>query len=230
VLHLVMFGRATLCASALFLSSLAVSGTIISTNLPTDTLIVNIDARADGVGNYDAGQDKWWDPYASGPVVALPAGIYSFQVINPSDAAATFPFLTSAQLNQIYTAWTYNSPWITDWMAWNTATISSHASQVISGGTVSRIPNYSTYPGWNGGGFNNATFAYSALTTSGCAKQIQIGGRYTGPNVKSIEFRSAISLQFAIPDTGVGDNTGGVSVVVRRVGIVRPTPIPTFGG
>src|SRR5664279_4440073 len=97
----------------------AVAGTIITTNLPPNFAIVNINAREDGSDLLN--QALWRSPFnttGAGNLLKYPiqAGTYRLRVINPADAAALFPALTSAQTNQIYQSWTYNSPWITDYL------------------------------------------------------------------------------------------------------------------
>ena len=93
----------------------AFGGTVITANLPANTAIVNMDARVDGAASFNGDQSLWYQPFSSAlPQLTLPAGTYQFRVINPTDAALLYPALTVPQVNQIYTAWTYNSPWIED--------------------------------------------------------------------------------------------------------------------
>src|SRR4051812_48857733 len=111
--------RAAICIAGALIASRLDAGTVITANLPANTAIVNIDGRADGSASFDGGQSHWFHPFNTGSVLlqyTVPAGTYGFQVINPADAAARFPALTLAQTNQIYTAWTYNSPWILDYL------------------------------------------------------------------------------------------------------------------
>src|SRR4051812_11701826 len=97
----------------------AIGGSVITANLPGSTAIVNIDAKQDGAASFDGGQDNWFHPFFTGGATSLlqytvAPGFYTFQLTNPTLAATQFPSLTSSQLGQMFTAWTYNSPWITD--------------------------------------------------------------------------------------------------------------------
>src|SRR4051794_25424352 len=96
-------------------------GTAVTNNLPANTAIINIDARQDGAANYNGDQSLWYKPFFSAPATqlvsyAVQPGTYSFRVINPADAAQMFPTLTGAQTNQMFSAWSYNSPWIEDYL------------------------------------------------------------------------------------------------------------------
>src|SRR5947209_19039298 len=95
----------------LSLTGFARAGTVITTNLPPGTEIVNIDATSDGAASYspDTNQAYWYQPFTGSTFVSLTLqpGIYTFRIIDPSDAASMYPNLTTAQLNQIYTGWTY---------------------------------------------------------------------------------------------------------------------------
>jgi len=41
----------------------ALGGTVITANLPANTAIVNIDARADGAASYNGDQSLWYQPF-----------------------------------------------------------------------------------------------------------------------------------------------------------------------
>src|SRR4029079_14321157 len=100
----------SLCMAGLCLTGR--SGTVITTNLPENTAIININARQDGAATYNGDQSLWYHPFFTGVATQLVAyavspGTYSFRAINPADAARDFPGLTPDQTNQIFTAWTY---------------------------------------------------------------------------------------------------------------------------
>jgi hypothetical protein len=138
-------------------------------------------------------------------------GAYSFHLTNPSLAAAQFPALTSGQLGQMFTAWTYNNPWATDYMVFNsTATSNPSEPQLFAG---SRIPP-SHFPG-----FSDATTAFNTAVAEGYDKQIWVapGGRYTGTVATQITFSTAKTLIFVVPDYLLSDNNGGVSVLIQPV-------------
>jgi hypothetical protein len=109
------------------ITEFATAGTVITTNLPANTAIVNINAKQDGSANYSGpNQDLWYQPFFTGGASGLlqyviQPGTYSFRLTTPSLAAAQFPALSAGQLSQMYTAWTYNSPWATDYMVFDAA-------------------------------------------------------------------------------------------------------------
>src|SRR5436190_19941687 len=79
-------------------------GSVITTNLPAYTAIVNISGTQDGAANYDGTQDKWYGPFSASGTAALlkysiQPGTYTYRLTNPSVAASQFPSLTSAQLS-----------------------------------------------------------------------------------------------------------------------------------
>ncbi|MDE3068168.1 MAG: hypothetical protein KGJ60_11535 [Verrucomicrobiota bacterium] len=188
----------------------AAGGTVITSNLPSNTAIINIDARADGAASYNGDQSLWYHPFNTGGTLlqyTVQAGTYGFRVINPSDAVRLFPALTAAQTNQIYTAWTYNSPWIEDYLVFDSAAATnSSLAQIFDGD-----PEWPPY--------GNATDAYSATVTNGTYDQIRVGplGRDSTNIVYSYTFTNAETLIFVVPDYALGDNAGGVSVVISPV-------------
>src|SRR5947209_19287417 len=102
------------------------SGTVITTNLPENTAIINIDARQDGAATYNGDQSLWYHPFFTGGATqlveyAVAPGTYSFRAINPADAARDFPGPPPDQTNQMLTAWPYNSPWILDYLVFDAA-------------------------------------------------------------------------------------------------------------
>jgi hypothetical protein len=191
-------------------------GSVITTNLPANTAIVNISGTQDGAANYDGTQDKWYGPFSASGAAALlkytiQPGTYTFKLTNPSMAASQFPSLTSAQLSSIYTAWTYNSPWITDYMAWDNAAATDGTIPQLFSGAITPL---SDYPG-----YADATTAFNTAETKGFANQIvdSPGGRHTGTVKSQRFFPAAETLIFAVPDPGLYDNNGGVSVVIAPV-------------
>jgi hypothetical protein len=211
--------------SAAGFGSAAYGGTVITTNLPSNMAIINIDARADGSGIYNGDQSLWYQPFnTSGtlPEYTVPAGIYNFRVISPSDAARLFPALTSQQTNQIYTGWTFNSPWTTDYLVFDSAAATNNAIPQLFDGAFSNT---------NGGPatwhfYATATDAYNAAISNGFAGLIRTGasgGRDSTNFSAAYTFTSTAKLIFVISDNGLGDNAGGVSVLVSpAVGPVGP--------
>jgi hypothetical protein len=198
------------------LASPVFAGTVITTNLPPGTSIVNIDARADGSANYsgDSDQSYWYQPTPTAPSVLLAPGTYRFRVIDPADAAALYPSLTAAQLNQIYTAWTYNSPWSEDYLAFNsTAIANSNEFQLFDGAITPGYPPSQT--------FGSATDAYNGTIADGYYNKIRPappGRAGTAADFQTqYTFNAPTNVLFVIPDYYLPDNTGGVSVVVTPV-------------
>ncbi len=185
----------------------AFAGTVITANLPASTAIVNIDARADGSASYNGDQSLWYQPFNSGstlPQLSLPAGTYQFRVINPPDAALLYPALTAPQTAQIYTAWTYNSPWIEDYLVFD--------SSALTNGSIPQLFDGAPDPS----SFGNAIDAYNHAVATGYNVLIRPGplGRAGTVFTNSYTLTNAATLIFVIPDYGVGDNNGGVSILV----------------
>jgi hypothetical protein len=188
--------------------SVAHAGTLINTNLPAGTNIVNINATVDGAAGYSSGQAFWYQPI-NGVALTLPAGTYQFRIIDPTDAAAAYPLLTAPQLSEIYTGWTYNSPWIENYLVFNsTATTDNLESQIFDGGTDPTGTSYAS-----------AQLAYDGTVSNGYFDKIRPappGRSGTLPTdfVSTWTFNTTANLIFVLPDNGLSDNTGGVSVVV----------------
>ncbi len=218
-----------LCSATLAVGTAAHAGTVIDTNLPAGTQIVNIDGRNDGAAAYGPNQDAWYQPFAvNGNLlsVTLDPGTYTFSLIDPTDAAAQFSGLDAGQLSQIYTAWTYNSPYVTDWMAFRDTALTDHSEQqLISGAVGSQVANPETTAGyWPGLGWHTAQNAYDAAVSSGVYNQIWTGsGRVTGVQQSDYTFDKTTTLIFIAPDNVLGDNVAGVSVVVHNTAAV-PEP------
>jgi hypothetical protein len=215
----------------------ASAGTVISTNLPPGDVIVNINALQDGAATYNGfgrsglgqGQDLWYQPFnTNGNLleVTLQPGTYQFQVINQGAAAKLFPSLTQSQLNQIGAgAWSYNSPWVTDYLAFDVSALNNPQEHQLFSGAVTPASPVPGSTGWNGGGYNTAAEAYQAAILGGYYDTIVTnGGRYSGTTVSSYTFSSPETLIFVIPDNDVGDNQGILSVLITSNTSAVPEP------
>jgi hypothetical protein len=201
-------------ASYGFVAGIASAGTVITTNLPSGTTIVNIDSRADGAGAFssDSAQSFWYQPTPTAPSVTLLAGTYRFRIIDPSDAATLYPNLTSSQRNQIYTGWTFNSPWSENYLVFKSSALNDpnefqlFDAALDPAGTV----------------YGSAAAAYSGTIANGYYNKIRPAppGR-AGTALCDYEglytLSATTTLLFVIPDNGLSDNTGGVSVLVSAV-------------
>jgi hypothetical protein len=198
------------------------AGTVITNNLPTNVAIINIDARADGSAGYNGDQSLWYRPVNTGGTLlqyTVSAGGYNFRVIDPVDAVRFFPALTPQQTNEIYTAWTFNAPWATDYLVFDSAAATNASLPQLFDGAFSNT---------NGGASNwhfysNATDAYNAAISQGYADLLRTsvtGGRDSTTFTTSYVFNSPATLIFVIPDNGLFDNSGGVSVLVTPVGFL----------
>ena len=123
----------TLAIAAGVFSSVS-GGTIITTNMPSGDAIININSQQDGAAAYGGStqgltvlgvnQDDWYQPFNTQAQLlefTFQPGTYHFRILNQADAAALFPSLTQAQLSQIGGAWTYNTPWVTDYLAFDSS-------------------------------------------------------------------------------------------------------------
>jgi hypothetical protein len=217
-------------AVCLLTAGVARAGTVITSNLPAGVSIVNVDGRADGSATFsnDAPQSFWYGPTASAVAtasVAVVPGTYTFRVISQADAATQFPALTQAQRDQMYTAWTYNSPWTTNYMAFTSASVgNTSVSQIFDGGSVPAGVSYNT---------SSPANAYASLISSGYDNNLRLappGRAGTTPAdfaSESYTFTSPTTLIFAVPDNGLGDNNGGVSIVVTAP---EPTSAAVLAG
>jgi hypothetical protein len=129
-------------------------------------------------------------------------------------AAAQFPALTSSQLSQTYTAWTYNNPWVTDYMVFDSAAATNHSLPQLFSGAITPM---SDLPG-----YSSATAAFNTAETKGFANQIvdSPGGRYFGTVKTRRTFSAPETLVFIIPDNGLSDNGGGVSIVISPASMI----------
>ena len=185
------------------------AGTIITAGLPTGSAIINIDGRADGAAAFSGtNADDWYQPFnASSSLLeyTFQPGTYTFRIVNQTDAAVLFPSLTSTQLAEIGGAWTYNSPWATDYLAFDSSAASNPSEHQLFTGAVTD----------NGVGYASAALAYQEAITKGYYNKIVTGsGRYTGTTATSYTFGTAETLIFSVPDYYLADNNGVVSVLV----------------
>ena len=207
---------ATLAIVAL-LAAIASAGTVIT--LGTNSAIVNIDATHDGANHYN-GPQTLWSTLIGGVPVSLPAGTYQFRVVDPADAAALVPSLTASQLSEVYTAWTYNSPWITNWIAFDSSAATETGEVQLLYGAQATV------------GANNAAAAYALAVGDGYFNTVALTQDPTSPSttgvapgLTSVNFATPESLIFAVPDWYLSDNTGGVSVLITPENL-SPTPTP----
>lgn len=181
---------------------------------------MNVSGTADGAASYDSSQTYWYQPFnTSGSLLeyTVQPGTYNFRIIDPTYAASTFN-LSSSALNQIYTAWTFNSPWATDYLVFDSsAATNSSEYQLFTGATSPTTVDY-----------GSASQAYSGAIADGHYDQIVagVGGRYNGTVETSYTFTSAETLIFAVPDYYLADNGGGVSVLISGVGSTAPSSTP----
>ncbi len=204
-----------------------ISGKVITTNLPAGMAIINISGTQDGAGaSSGTNQSLWFQPFSNaGQLVeyTIQPGTYTFRVISPTDAAYTFPALTGPQLSSMWTGWTYNTPWLDDYLVFDSSAVSNSAeSQLFSG--AEGVPD-------DGVNSLNATTAYNWVIANGTYNNVYVGNRLVAPE-KTYTFTFPRTLIFSIPDNAVTDNAGGVSVLIAPV---SPAPLTInttslFGG
>lgn len=215
------------------------AGSVVTANLPAGDAIIEINGTTDGAavfggstppGVIGAGQDDWYQPFNTmGTLLeyTVQPGTYRFRIINQADAAAMFPSLTSSQLSGIGGgAWTYNTPWGTDYTVFDSsATNNPNEHQLFTGAVTPGAP-VSGSTGWDGAGYANAADAYSAAILGGYYDEIVTGtGRYTGTLATSYTFTTAETLIFTVPDYALGDNNGVMSVLITSAaGTAVPEP------
>ena len=130
-----------------------------------------------------------------------------------------FPQLTTAQLSEIGNgAWTYNSPWITQYMAWDVSAANNPAEHQLFTGAV------------GANAYGNASQAYQAAIAGGYYDTIVTGsGRNTGTVQSSYTFTSTETLIFAVPDYYLGDNGGIVGVLITGQSVPEPSTALLLG-
>ena len=116
-------------------------------------------------------------------------------------------------MNQIFTGWTFNSPWLEDYLVFDAAAATNASLPQLFDGAFSNT---------NGGGgtwtfYDNAIDAYNAAISQGhydLLRTSATGGRDSINDVTTYTFTNAETLIFVVPDYDLGDNAGGVSVVI----------------
>ena len=184
---------------------------ILSTNLPSNTYIVNINAGPGGNGaaGNNAGGGNFFAPFSNDPTLTLGPGTYTFYLVDPADAAAAFNGLTSAQLATVQTAWTFNNPWTTDYIVFDSSAFTNTSEPQLFDGGNGAYNEGTTY--------SSQQAAYDAARSQGYYNNIRVGSRLSTNFQKTYTLTSTETLVFAIPDNDLGDNAGGVSVVVQMV-------------
>jgi hypothetical protein len=204
------------------LMSSAKAGQIITENLPSGDVIIAVDGTADGAAAY-SGPDYnlWYQPFnVNGQLLeyTFRPGTYDFRVIDSTDAAAMFPRLTASQVAKIGDgAWTFNSPWVTDLIAFDSsAATNPQESQLFTVALRGQL-------------FSNASEAYSAAIAGGYYDQIVLGDRATGPVQDSYTFTRTTTLIFAVPDYYLPDNGGVDSLLVSSATVPEPSAVVLMG-
>ena len=183
------------------------AGKLITSNLLPGMTIVNVSGTQDGSANYNNGQTIWYSPFSTTQHLlefTVQPGTYTFRVIDPADAQAIFPSLTAGQANSMWTAWTYNSPWVSSYLVFDSsAATNSSVGQIFSGA--------------EGAGFASPLLAYQNAVQTGIYNELFVGTRNSQTPVKQYHFANTETLIFAVPDNDLGDNGGGVSVLIAPV-------------
>ena len=132
-----------------------------------------------------------------------------------------FPQLTTPQLGEIGNgAWTYNSPWINQYMAWDVSALNNPAEHQLFTGSVDSTDTF----------YGSAGAAYQAAIAGGYYDTIVTGsGRNTGTVQSSYTFTSTETLIFAVPDYYLGDNGGVVSVLISGQSVPEPSTALLLG-
>jgi hypothetical protein len=147
--------------------------------------IVNINARVSGSQPFNQTQTIWSSPFNT-VSLTLAAGTYDFTLIDPAiNSGAT------------YTAWTYNAPWITNYVVFD----STDLTHDLFMGAVSG-PAFVA----------NAQAAFNATVAA-------------GHNVTTFTLPTTETLLFAVPDNILSDNAGGVSIAITPF-VAEPPPAP----
>jgi len=147
--------------------------------------LVNINARVSGAQPINQAQTIWGAPF-NAVSLSLAAGTYKATLVDPAiDSGAAF------------TAWTYNAPWITNYLVFDSANL----TEQLFMGAVS------------GSAFvANAQAAFNATVAA-------------GHNVTTFTLPTAETLLFTVPDNILSDNTGGVSIDITPF-VAEPPPPP----
>ncbi len=201
----------------------AIAGTVITNNLPPNTAIINIDSLADGAASYNGDQSLWYHPFSDGGALlkyTIEPGTYRFRIVNPADAATLYPSLTSGQAAQVFTSWTYNTPWITDYLVFDGAAATNFSIPQLFDGAFSNTNGVD----WHA--YGSPDDAYNAAIAGGfynLVRTSETGGRSSSSFSTQYTFNSTTTLVFAVPDNALSDNFGGVSVLISPA-ISAPPP------
>jgi hypothetical protein len=201
---------------ATFSLPINVSGKVITTNLPAGMAIINISGSQDGAQHAATGGanllcDQPFSTLNQLLEYTVQPGTYTLRVIDPADALALFPNLTTGQQSSMFTAWTYNSPWITSVLAFDSSAVSNSSEtqlfSVAEGGPGTTGPASAYADAINGNGgtvtpYFNEIFPLIRNATPQTTVTFPLMG--TGPE----------TLIFAVPDNGLYDNAGGVSLLI----------------
>lgn len=202
------------------------AGTVLTDNLPSGMAIVNISGTSGtptvgGNGAAVSGgtnQNLWYQPFNTAQQLleyTMQPGTYTMRVINPTDAAALFPSLGRTQIDSIWSAWSYNTPFITDFLVFDSSAASnSQQSQLFSvAGPSSGAADAAT-------AYSNAVNGYvngNSVQVPPFLNAIAVGTRDATPQ-NTITFPLTGTEQqniiFAVPDNQLSDNVAGVSVLI----------------
>lgn len=202
------------------------AGTVLTDNLPSGMAIINISGTSNTptVGGNGAGsfggtnQNLWYQPFNTAQQLleyTMQPGTYTMRVINQVDAARLFPSLGRTQIDSIWSAWSYNTPFITDLLVFDSSAASdSEQSQLFSvAGQSPGAPDAATAYSDAVNGYvnsNNATVPpflnAIAMGTRDATAQTTVTFPLTGTEQQNVIF--------AVPDNQLSDNIGGVSVLI----------------
>ncbi len=130
------------------------------------------------------------------------AGTYNLRVIDPTDAQALYPKLTASQLSEVYTAWTYNYPYITNYLVFDKSAANNPSEAQLIYGAPSTA------------GLHTPQDAYDLAKTDGYYNEFYVGAVGASPLQNQYTFAAPETLIFAVPDYDLSDNGGGVSVLI----------------
>jgi uncharacterized protein (TIGR03437 family) len=198
-----------------------ISGKVITTNLPAGLAIINISGTQDGAQHAPTGGANllWDQPFSTlGQLLeyTVQPGTYTLRVIDPADALAMFPNLTTSQQSSMFTAWTYNVPWVTAYLVFDSsATSNPSQTQLFSGADDFSFPGASGPAAAYAAAINGYTVSghsfppfynnlYPLIRDSTPQKTVTFPLSGTGPE----------TLIFDVPDNDLGDNGGGISVLI----------------
>src|ERR1019366_2376604 len=117
--------------------------------------------------------------------------------------------------NSIFTAWTYNSPYTTAALVFDSSAVSNPSQNQLF--SVAELAGSVTTP----------LAAYTLDVSEGFYHQIFVGSRGATPQ-NTFTFANPTTLIFAVPDSQLGDNAGGVSVLIAAVAPPLSFPATSF--